>query len=265
MHTFLSGDIPLSIIATLFLVLVGLGKVIRSIVMTVTYARTFGAPNFVHSELGTFTAGEAAPLIRSKKALIIPLAALSAFVLVCSYAYIDYSFVWIAGVSMYCSLSLFARQRLPASMLVLGESNPQTQRLVAELNRKPPWRAVSFIEPDTNPLVVPQIQDDCFRVGPGEFWKQRVEYLCSVLPLLVLDLRSPCLTESVRWECQLVLDKFRDKAIIIGDPQSKDRVLEGLAMTESTDCSNGPMVVETARECLAIVRSRLIGKGTSRS
>jgi hypothetical protein len=250
MSRWLLLDNRVSVVVAVAFLILGILRFCKSVAATAQYRRTFKNYGLVHSELATYGVGLDAPIINRKRKIAAILAALAAVVFVYLFTIDNYSFLWMAGVSIYYSLSLISRQRLPAAILVLGRSIRHVQELQIEMNRSLPFRAISLIVAD-NALDMVRLADDNFRVGSGTDWRKTVEYLCDILPLLVLDLRST--SPYVEKELDLVLAHFVGKTVFVGNDQRRRE------MQVRTDMNAIVFVLDDA-ECIAMLNRIVTAK-----
>jgi hypothetical protein len=117
----------------------------------------------------------------------------------------------------------WARQRVPASILVLGASTAEQLAVQAAIRDAVlPFRPVSLLQTGELEIDV-KIAGDCFRIDDEDDWQKAVFAFCRTLPVLTLDLRR--VTRFVELEMEHVLtSRYLHKTLFIAAPEDEHRL-----------------------------------------
>ena len=187
-------------------------------------AQVVGDEFMFAADTGTYTVGGRAIHIKEVKreGLLYLLGALAVFAYALSNE--SWSLAWAVGLLAALGCARISTQMVPATILVLGQSETDTLELQARLNHDlGPFRAISLLQTrrGEDPVL---LKGNCFRVGPGDDWVEAVEALCKLLPLVVLDVRGS--SQNVDEEIEIVRrEQYFFKTIFVTRAGGRDHIV----------------------------------------
>jgi len=156
------------------------------------------------------------------------------------------------------------RQRMPATILILGLSNKETIEFQSKIRVKIfPFRVVSLLETN-NHLQNIKIAGDCFRITSSDNWRDAVFVFVRAVPIVIVythnDIDHPADDTFVREEVMYILENNYKYKTIFVTPSENSSYLKKM-FEDAEYNSKDALFIESQEKCYDLIKYMLNSRG----